>query len=137
MHQQHEDAEGNANAQPSPPDKEKGAFPIIRGWHEISGEQKHQAHAKCRICGIKWSEPAALCAIVHGPKTASGPVGLGGVVDNDENNGRDTQRVDEDQPPLVFLVRQTGLLSHAAPVSPERKLLFYRLIEKASLMPIK
>jgi hypothetical protein len=62
---------------------------------------------------------------------------LGGVVDNDENNGRDTQRVDEDQPPLVFLVRQTGLRSHAAPVSPERKLLFYRLIEKASLMHIK
>jgi hypothetical protein len=104
VYQQHEDCEGNTDTQPSPREKKARAFPIIGRRHEISGKQKHQSHAKRRICGIERSKPTALRAIMHGPKATGGPVGLGGVVDNDESDGRNTQRVDEDQPLLGIIV---------------------------------
>ena len=104
MHQQHEACEGDADAPPTLPEKKPRAPPIIGRRHEVSSEQKHQSHAKRRIGGIERGEPLALCAIMYGPKTASGSIGLGGVMNNDEDDGRNTQRVDEDQPLLVLLV---------------------------------
>ena len=50
-----------------------------------------------------------LGVIMHRPNTARGPVGLGGVMNNDENDSRNTQRVDEVQPLLVILLQEIGL----------------------------
>jgi hypothetical protein len=44
---------------------------------------------------------------------------LGGVMDNDENDGRNTQRVDEVQPFLVIIVQKMGSRNHAKPPSVE------------------
>jgi len=50
-----------------------------------------------------------LGVIMHRPNTARGPIGLGGMMNNDENDSRNTQRVDEVQPLLVILLQKIGL----------------------------
>ena len=50
-----------------------------------------------------------LGVIMHRPNTARGPIGLGGMMNNVENDSRDTQRVDEVQPLLVILLQKIGL----------------------------
>jgi hypothetical protein len=52
---------------------------------------------------------------MHGPKTASRPVGLSGMMDDDKSEGCNAQRVDEDQPLLIGDVQRISLRSHAEP----------------------
>jgi hypothetical protein len=47
-----------------------------------------------------------LGVIMHRPNTTRGPIGLGGVMNNDENDGRNMQRVDEVQPLLVIILEK-------------------------------